>query len=371
MKETGMNKGAVVLLSTMCALFAQGVRAQAPDWKKTWDDTLAAARKEGKVVVAGPPDSAVRQALPPAFKARYGITLEYLGARTNEVAAKLRSERGAGIYSVDVMIGGLNTMATILHREKMIDPIKPVLMLPEVLDTSKWTNGKVWFMDPEQQYILRIANHVTALLHINTGGVKPEQLRSSRDLLDPKWKGKIALMDPTIPGSGTNTAALLHAQLGEDFVKRLYIDQKPMLTRDTRQLTDGLMRGTYPIVFSAEHEPVEKMRLEGLPVLPLYELSDVRPGVTAGFGLVAMMNKAPNPNAAKVFVNWLASKEGQEVYMRALGIAPARNDIDARSFLQPEMIPRAGVDYFDRFEWEFVVTTTEKVRQWMKETMKR
>ncbi|MDB5794127.1 MAG: ABC-type Fe3+ transport system periplasmic component, partial [Noviherbaspirillum sp.] len=185
------------------------------------------------------------------------------------------------------------------------------------------------------------------------------------------WKGKIAVMDPTIPGSGTNTAALLHAQLGPDFVKRLYIDQQPLITRDTRQLTDGLMRGTYPIVFNAEHEPVEKMRLEGLPLLPLYEMSDVRPGVTAGFGLVAMMNKAPHPNAAKVFVNWLASKEGQEVYMRALGIAPARNDIDARSFLQPEMIPRAGVEYFDRFEWEFVLTTTEEVRQWMKETLKR
>jgi ABC-type Fe3+ transport system substrate-binding protein len=356
----------------MLVLFSSGATAQTPDWKKTWDETLAAAQKEGKVVVTGPPDSAVRQALPPAFKARYGITLEYMGGRSSEVAAKMRSERSAGIYSVDAMVGGLNTMATILYREKLIDPIKPVLMLPEVLDGSKWMNGKVWFMDPEQQYVLRVANHVTPLMHINTGGVKPEQLRSSRDLLDPKWKGKIAMMDPTIPGSGTNTAALLHTQLGPDFVKRLYIDQKPMITRDTRQLTDWLMRGTYPIVFSAEDEPIEKMRREGMPLMAVNELSDVRPGVTAGFGLIAMVNKAPHPNAAKVFINWIASKEGQEAYSRALGVAPARNDIDAKSYLlQPEMIPRAGVDYFDRFDWEFVVTTTEKVRQSMKETMKR
>jgi iron(III) transport system substrate-binding protein len=366
-----MNVSVVLLMSLLFAISAPNGMAQVPDWQKSWNETLAAAKKEGKVVVTGPPDAQVRQALPAAFKARYGITLEYLGGRSSEVAGRMRSERSAGVYSVDAMVGGLNTMATILHREQLIDPIKPVLMLPEVLDTSKWTNGKLWFMDPEQQYVLRVANHVTPLMHINTDGIKPEQLRSSRDLLDPKWRGKIAVMDPTIPGSGTNTAALLHAQLGPDFVKQLYIDQKPMLTRDTRQLTDALMRGTYPIVFGAEDEPIEKMRREGMPLQAVYGFSDVRPGVTAGFGLVAMVNKAPHPNAAKVFINWLASKEGQEVYARALGVAPARNDIDAKSYLQPEMIPRAGVDYFDRFDWEFVLTTTEKVRLSMKELMKR
>jgi iron(III) transport system substrate-binding protein len=352
-------------------LLATGAAAQAPDSPKIWEETLAAARKEGKVVVTGPPDTAVRQALPPAFKARYGITLEYMGGRSSEVASRMRSERSAGVHTVDVMVGGLNTMATILYREKMIDPIKPVLMLPEVVNPSRWLNGKLWFMDPEQQYVLRVANVTTTLMHINTSGVKPDELRSSRDLLDPKWRGKIALMDPTVPGSGTNTAAMLYAQLGEDFVRKLMIDQKPMITRDTRQLTDWLARGTYPIVFSAEDEPVEKMRREGLPVMALYELSDIRSASTAGFGLVALVNKAPHPNAAKVFVNWLASKEGQEIYSRALGIAPARNDIDVKSFLEAEKIPRPGVNYFDRYDWEFAVTTTEKVRLWLKDTMKR
>ena len=351
--------------------FAQSAMAQAADWQKKWDETLAAARKEGKVVVTGPPDSAVRMALPPAFKARYGITLEYIGGRSSEVASKMRAERGAGIYSVDVMVGGLNTMATILHREKLIDPIKPVLMLPEVVDGSKWRSGKLWFMDPEQMYILRLANTATTFLHINTDGIKPAELRSAKDLLDPKWRGKIAMMDPTIPGSGTNTAAMLFAQLGEDYVKKLHIDQKPMITRDTRQLTDWVIRGTYPIVFGAEDEPVEKLRKEGLPLMSVYTVDGVKPATTAGFGLIAMVNKAPHPNASKIFVNWMASKEGQEVYMRALGVTPARNDIDASSFLPAEMIPRAGVSYFDRYDWEFVMDTTEKVRQWLKDTMKR
>jgi iron(III) transport system substrate-binding protein len=361
-----MNKLTAVLMSAMLALLAAPGQAQSPNAQKEWEDTVAAAKKEGKLVVTGPPDAEVRRALPAAFKARYGITLEYLGGRSSEVASKLRAERASGLYTVDAMVGGAQTMATILYVEKMIDPIRPVLMLPEVLDGSKWKTGKPWFMDPEEQYILRLANTATPLLHLNTRLIKPEELRSSRDLLDPKWKGKIAVMDPTVPGSGVTTAAQLYAQAGEDFVKRLYVDQKPMITRDTRQLTDWLIRGTYPIVFGAEDEPVEKLRKDGEPLVAMHTLPDLPPASTAGFGMIAMVNKAPHPNAAKVFINWMASKEGMETYARALGVTPTRNDIDAKSFLPPQMIPQPGVKYFDTHEWTFTKTTTEKVRMWMK-----
>src|SRR3989304_2759385 len=128
-------------------LFTPGALAQTTDWKKSWDETLAAAKKEGKVVVSGPPS-----------KERYGITVEYLGGRSSETATKLRAERQAGVLTVDVMIAGVQTMATILYREKMLDPIKPVLVLPEVTDRSKWKKGKLWFSDPDDQYVLRISN---------------------------------------------------------------------------------------------------------------------------------------------------------------------------------------------------------------------
>jgi iron(III) transport system substrate-binding protein len=366
MEELTMNKLIVVLIATMVAAFASSSNAQTPNSQKAWDETLAAAKKEGKVVVTGPPDPQVRRLLPAAFKARYGITLEYLGGRSNEVAAKLRAERGAGVYTVDVMLAGAQTMTNILYAEKMIDPIKPVLMLPEVVDPSKWKSGKPWFMDPEQQYILRLVDSAITLLHLNTRLIKPEELRSSRDLLDPKWKGKIAMMDPTVPGSGISTAAQLYAQGGEDFVKRLYIDQKPMLTRDKRQLTDWLIRGTYPIVFDADDEPLEQLRKDGEPLLSVYNLPDLPPASTSGVGMLAMINKAPHPNAAKVFVNWIASKEGLETYARARALSTTRSDIDEKTFLPPQMIPRPGVKYFDTHGWEFTRTTTEKARLWLK-----
>ncbi|MDB5728207.1 MAG: ABC-type Fe3+ transport system periplasmic component, partial [Noviherbaspirillum sp.] len=216
-----MKKSIVLLVSMWFAMFASSSIAQTRDRQKSWDETLAAAREEGKVVVTGPPDAQVRKALPAAFKARFGITMEYIGGRGGDAASKLRTERSSGAaISVDAMLAGGSTMAPILHREKLIDPIKPVLILPEVLDTSKWKNGKLSYMDPEQQFILKLSDTRTPLFHINTREIQPSELRSTRDLLDPKWKGKIALMDPTVPGTGNNTAAQLYAQLGEDFVRR-------------------------------------------------------------------------------------------------------------------------------------------------------
>ncbi len=345
--------------------------AVAQGTSQAWDNLVSAAQREGRVVVIGPPDPEVRKALPAAFKARFGVTVEYLGGRTSEQADRLRAERRAGQYTVDVTIGGIQSMATIFHHEKMLIPLLPELILPEVVDGSKWKKGGLWFCDPEGQYVLRLTNSVQSAFYINTSKVNPGELRSARDLLDPKWQGKISTQDPTVPGSGSNTAAQFYVEHGKDFVKRLYVDQKPMISRDSRQLTDWLLRGTYPIAFNADSDQIEKMRLEGLPVMEMGEMPDMRRSVSAGFGLLAVFTNAPHPAAAKLFANWLASKEGLEVWSRATQAAPTRNDIDAASFLSPEDIPRPGVEYFDTYDWTFTMTTKEEVRLWMKELLGR
>lgn len=342
----------------------------APAAERPWDDLVAAAKREGKVVVLGPADPQVRQELPAAFKARFGVTLEYLGGRSSESTARLRAERSAGVYTADVVLAGIQTMATILYREKMIDPLKPVLILPEVVDDSKWKKGAPWFMDPEQQYVLRLFNTVSPAFYINTQVVKPNDVRSVRDLLDPKWKGRISAHDPSVPGPGSNQAARFYLRFGEDFVKQLYVDQKVVISRDRRQLTDWLMRGTYPISFDAEDDQLERMRKEGLPVMAVYSLPDLPGTLSGGEGQVALLSHAPHPNAAKLFINWIASKEGLEIYSRTRGGAPTRSDIDAAAYLPAPIIPRPGANYFDTYDWEFTVTTKEKIRLEMKELLR-
>lgn len=363
--RSGLVHSAAVCISAAW-LVCMPVLAHAQGTSEAWNNLVAAAKREGRVVVIGPPDQEVRKTLPAAFKARFGITVEYLGGRTSEQADRLRAERRAGQYTVDVTIGGIQSMATIFHREKMLIPLRPELILPEVIDGSKWKRGGLWFCDPEDQYVLRLTNSVQSAFYINTSMVDPGELRSARDLLDPKWQGKISTQDPTVPGSGSNTAAQFYVELGKDFVRRLYVDQKPMISRDSRQLTDWLLRGTYPIAFNADSDQIERMRREGLPVMEMPGMPDLRPSISAGFGLLAVFTGAPHPAAAKLFANWIASKEGLEIWSRANQASPTRNDIDEASFLSERDIPRPDVEYFDTYDWTFTTTTKEEARLWMK-----
>ena len=336
-------------------------------WEKKWNAILAAARKEGRVVVKGPHDQQIRQNLPAAFTAKFGIPVEYIGGRSSQIAARVRAERRARVYTVDIFLSGVQSTSTILYQEKMLDPLKPVLVLPEVIDPSKWKKGKLWFMDPQEKYALRLLSNAGGNIYINTKHVDPGELRKGRDLLNPKWKGKITVDDPTVPGKGMGTATWLYVQFGDEFIKKFYIDQKPVLSRSGRQMVDWLARGTYPISFGADRVGVEQLQKEGFPLRPA-KLSDLQPRVSpGGAGLISLVNNAPHPNAAAVFINWMASREGLEVYARAAEYSPLRKDID-ESFLTADVIPRPDVSYFDA-DWQFVVTEQERVRRHLKKIL--
>jgi iron(III) transport system substrate-binding protein len=348
----------IKLLTLAILLFCTDAFAQ--DTAK-WDQLVAAAKKEGKIVVIGPPDATVRKALPDAFKAKYGITVEYIGGRGTETSAKLRSERSAGVYSVDVAFGGSDSMATVYYAEKFIAPLKSELIDPEVTDPTKWKKGKLWFSDPEDTYVLRLFNTAGPIVFINTSQVKPGELKSVQDLLDPKWKGKISAHDPRISGSGIGQATRFYLQFGEEFLRKLYVDQQPTIVRDRRQLTDGVARGAHPIALDGEDEQLRKLKADGLPIEAIYKFHDMGGTVSSGIGQMVLMDKAPNPNAARLFANWIASKEGLEVFSKARGEAPTRNDINAEAYLPKEIIPDAKANYFDVHDWAEGVTARKKV----------
>ena len=334
-----------------------------------WDQLVTAAQKEGKLVLLGPPDGQIRTELPAAFKTRYGIDVEYLGTRSAEAATKLSAERRAGIYTVDVVLAGGETMASVYYAQKMLAPLKPLLVDPEVVDPSKWWNGAQWYMDPEQTYVLRLFNTVLPSFHINTQLVKPAEVQSAHALLDRKWQGKISTNDPYLPGIGLFNASRYYLQFGEDFMRRLYVDQKPVTVRDRRQINDWLARGTYPIALDADDDEVKRMQQEGLPVSAVYGLTDMQPILSAGSGLVAILDRVPHPNAAKLFVNWIASKEGLSVLARARGAMPTRTDIDASQWLAAEMIPQRGTQYRDMHDWA-LAAERQKARDVMMDLFK-
>ena len=344
--------------------------AQQKGWEKEWNEILAAAKKEGKVVVAGSPDPVMRTDIIPRFTSRFGIQVEFLGGRASQYLAKYKTERAAGIYAVDIFLTGPDSTAPVLYGEKLIDPVRPPLILPEVLEGAKWKVGKPWFIDPEEKFVLRTFRSVNDLLFVNTDYVKLEEFRSSKDLLNPKWRGKISAEDPFVSGSGANSVAGFLVQLGEEFLKKLYIDQKTVISRERRQFTDWLARGTYPICLNCRQDDVRPLQKEGFKLTELYEMSDIPAHVNGSPWLLTVANKPPHPNAARIFANWIASKEGLELYSRGYGTATLRTDVD-ESFLDQKSVPRTGVKYFDDTDWHWVVTgrreAREKAQQLLKE----
>jgi iron(III) transport system substrate-binding protein len=327
--------------------FAPAAWAQAIDWQKTWDETLAAAKKEGKVVVVGSPHPEMRNEVIPRFTARFGIPVEFIAGKSGENVERVRIERSSGIFSADAFMVGASTSLNALYAEKIIDPLLPLLILPDVTDGAKWKPGKPPFIDPEGRYILRLFSTIDTLVFINTDQVKPEEMRSVEDLLSPKWKGKISTEDPTIDsGSGGNKAANFYSQLGAEFVRKLYVDQKPVISRNRRQFADWLARGTYPICLTCRVDDTRPLQQSGFKISTIYELSGLRSRVNSTPFTLTVASKAAHPNAMRIFANWLASKEAVEIYARGDSAATLRTDVD-ESFLDPAAIPRPGVTYPD------------------------
>src|SRR5919206_3392961 len=139
---------------------------------------------------------------------------------------RLAAERAAGLYTVDVVVGGADTIVREFYPQGMLDPIRPALIHPEVLDPAMWKPGRIWFIDPDDQYALRLANQVSVALGVNTTKVAADEFHTTQDLLNPRYRGLIAQDDPTVTGTGSNTASFLYAKLGEDFIRQLYVGQQ-------------------------------------------------------------------------------------------------------------------------------------------------
>jgi ABC-type Fe3+ transport system substrate-binding protein len=347
-------------------------------WEQEWDALVAAARQEGKLVVLGPPTPELRRRLPEAFQQRFGITLEYTGQASGDYAARLASERMAGIYSADIVISGSNSMYEVLAGRGQIEngamgmlaPLRPVLLLPEVLDTSKYRMGRLIFMDPPEQYVYRMNNTVGRTITLNTDQVKVADVQSWYDLLKPEYRGRIVTYDPTIAGAATNQSTELYLKLGQDYVKRLYVDQQPFITRDHRQNADLLARGTYPIAISLQQQEVGRLASEGFPVRAIPNPPESPDTVSAGFGHLGLVDRAPHPNAAKVFVNWLLTREGQQLWQNSQLQVSVRNDLDDGA-VPPEWLPQPGREYADENGWEMTLETQPSIREEMRAMLGR
>jgi iron(III) transport system substrate-binding protein len=326
------------------------------DWKKIVD----AGKKEGQLSIYmgqwGPViDAGVFQ------KAFPEIKVVRTGGSTPQIMQQITSERRAGKYIADVIVEGINPTLTVFHANKMLDPIKPTLLLPEVLDESKWWQGKHHYADPEKQYVLRfVGSPQYGSIYYNTSLVKPAEIKSVWDFLNPKWKGKIGARDIRQPGPGNGAMRFFYysPKIGPDFIKRLFGQMDVTLFRDTRQGVDWLANGKFAVCFFCSADEVRKANGQGLPVDAFGAMSEGA-GLVSLYGTIVLPNQAPHPNAARVFINWFLSRDGQIAFQRELnksglgGVDSLRIDIP-KDDVTPDEVRSASVNYLDldaRQDW--------------------
>ena len=230
--------------------------------------------------------------------------------------------------------------------------MRPAFILPDVKDESKWFNGKHHFLYSQERHAFAFEGSVTNWISFNTSLAKPDDFKSWSDLLNPKWKGKIVSYDPTIPGTGAPALWYFYTNpnLGPKFISDFYGKMDIILSRDYRQLIDWMATGKAAICL-AYSEEARKAKLQGLPIDELTHIMKEGNLLTHGQGIVSLINPAPHPKAATVFVNWLLSRAGQmsfqDVTFSRLGFARVslRTDVPKDKAVQFE-IPRVGEKYF-------------------------
>ncbi len=309
-------------------------------WQQQWEQTLAAAKSEENVVIFTTFGES-RDAIIKGFKEKHALEVDFVVGRERDLSVKVQSERRAGLYLEDIYLSGTSDMIQ-LRELGFLEPLKPALILPEVVDPKAWTNGELKFVDQEGLVLAYQEGAVGALL-INTNLVKLDEIKSYKDLLDPKWKGKIVVMDPTVGGAGTSSFYYLYELMGLDFLRELG-KQDLMITPDARQQTEWLARGKYWVSGNTSADIYSQFIQAGAPIKFILPVEGT--GKTTSKGGVALLNKAPHPHAAKVFINWLLSKEGQDLMSRITAFPSRRLDA-SREWVDPFKIIQPGIRYID------------------------
>jgi iron(III) transport system substrate-binding protein len=326
---------------SLTILFAQ------TGWQQEWDKTLRAAEAEGQLVLYGCCYEYDR--ILEVFKKKYPKikTATVLGSG-GQLSTRLLAERRGEKYLADVFSAGANTIHDALyHKANVLQPITPVLILPEVLDQSKWYGGEHRYIDPEKRYIFAfVANSQSGHVQYNLNQqVNAAEFSSFWDLLNPKWKSKMASLDPTSFGMGAALQFFYYQpELGPAFLRRFYGEMQITLSRDARQMTDWLAAGKFALCIRCNAgSAVGKAVEQGLPIGSL-DTENWKEGgsSSAAGGTLGLPTQAPHPNAAKVFVNWFFSREGQ-MALQKYGRPDAHNSrrID---------IPKDDVDPYNRLD---------------------
>ena len=281
-------------------------------WEKEWDELVAAAKAEGKVSVLTLVGAGYRKSLDAFEEAFPGIIVDHQPFPSASLfGPRILEERKAGVFTFDAALVSPGSPIRKLKPQGVWDPLRPLLFRPDVIAEKSWVHPiDQCFIDLDRKLAFAWDHTVQHVFAVDTNQVKPDAIKTVKDLLDPKWKGRMLFSDPRV---GDTRLSMVNVELtyGKDVVKQLIIDQQPVFSRDPRQITQSVIRGEYPIVLGARVEVLLDFVAQGIgknvQYLDLPD-ADFLPRIC-----VFAFNRPPHPNASKLFLNWILTKDGQDV----------------------------------------------------------
>jgi iron(III) transport system substrate-binding protein len=296
-----------------------------------WQQTVAAAKKEGKVVVNTFPGDGYKRALKAFTQAYPDIKLEHTGLHSQDFAPRIIQERQASLFTWDVSLIPTSTALQVLRPAGVWDPVRPAIVLPEIKDGAAWEGGfdRGFALVKDRALCYGFVAVRGGGVTINTDMVKEDQVRGLKDLLDPRWKGKLLLPDVRVMGDAFWPMTAARLSMGDDVIKKLFVDQDPVLSRDNRQVAEFMVRGRYPIALGVNPQLLATFQRQGLAKnLKLIHLPEMAT-MSSSSSTIFLVNRAPHPAAAKIFINWLLTRDAQVVWAkevetntRRVGIEP-------------------------------------------------
>ena len=314
---------------TLAAVFGVVAAVALPASAQTKQELIRAAEKEGKVTVISPPVQSHRQTIELFRQAYPKIDLEISAMTPDQFEPRIDSERKAAKYLWDVVISGVST--TVYTRQIPAGWYAPIrdLMGEDLKKIDLWIGGfDSGFLDNDRKYVFAFAGSKSESIAIDRSQIPEAELSKPEDLLNPKFKGKIAWLDPRERGSGSLLVAQLMLILGEEKLRKLLAEQEIVLTSTPRQIAEWAARGRFPITIGApQNEIIELQKLGiGKDTKPL-ALPPKYTAVSPQWGAVTYVDKAPHPNAARLFIDWLLSREAQADWAQRGRVNSRRADV--------------------------------------------
>jgi ABC-type Fe3+ transport system substrate-binding protein len=349
------------------------VQVAAADVMKKWKDLIRAAKREGKVEVnlGGQMPRKLRKAMP-AFTEKYGIKVNFKTGGSRGHRARMFAERKMGRYSVDVWIGGANGALAAIYPKKIMVSLPELLIDPQVTNQKLWYKGKHHYTDPQKRYIFTWGASPSYTVAFNTKMVKEGEIKSYKDLLNPKWKGKIVSWMPYRTGTAATTVPMfLNPNLGEKWFRRWANEMDVTIVRDSRQGAEWVAMGRYAIGMFGMSTQAKSMEDQGFPIqayLP-YPMAEGEVLSASAANLYAIKNP-PNPNARTLFINWALSKEAQSLFIKIGQTSDSlRMDVDHKLIAKQYRF-RSDRKYYIPFEDPAYIANNKMVLKKLRKIMK-